>query len=317
MGLVVLDNSGMGILVGMLALMGLVLFARNWDHKGIICLSFVVSFAVIASVYNPSYSSSRHLNMLYPVLCLSAALIVEWGLNAWCSDNQSFRGKQMGIGLICLLLILPGGFIIARYDYRAFQKDTRLIAKEWVEEHIPVGTKMLVESSGPKLQISKANLQKFYDLAKEEAGVGPFTTHLERYYRYRVEAVQEPAYDITEIYHPWWLTNEDSAGAKRLETDKDRDMGNPLKPRGVMTFDYYQDHGFEYVVTQRTAYESYFTETKRTQFPSMYRFYRDLMARGELVKEITPDRWSRGGPTVKIFRINTSLASNHLQNPTS
>ena len=317
MGLVVLDNSGMGVVVGLLALMGLFVFARDWDRKGIICLSFVASFAVIASVYNPSYSSSRHLNMLYPILCLAAALVVERGFRAWFSDIQVSRGKQIGVGLICFLLILPGGFIIARYDYRAFQKDTRLLAKEWVEEHIPVGTKMLVESEGPKLQISKTNLQRYYDLAKEEAGVGPFTTHLERYYRYRVEAVQEPAYDITEIHHPWWLSHEASTGASRLVTEKDRDMGNPLKPRGVMSFDYYQDQGFEYVVTQSTKYERYFSQAKRKQFPSMYRFYRDLLARGELVKEITPARWSRRGPTVKIFRINTSMASNHLQNPTS
>lgn len=317
MGLVVLDHSGMGVLIGLLALMGLFMFARDWDRKGIICLSCIASFAIIASVYNPSYSSARHLNMLYPVLCLGAALVVDQGFCTWFPNNQFSMSQRIVISLVCFLLILPGGFFIARYDYRAFQKDTRLLAKEWVEEHIPKGTKMLVESEGPKLQISKRNLQQFYDLAKQEAGVGAFTTHLERYYRYRVETVREPAFDITEIYHPWWLRSESVGGVQRLVTEKDRDMGNPLKPRGVMSFDFYKNHGFEYVVTQSTAYETYFKEPKGTQFPSMQEFYRDLLTRGELVKEFTPGPWSSGGPTVKIFRINTSLASSQSQSQSS
>ncbi len=310
MALVIVDSSGMGFFLGSLSLLGLFLFLRNWDHQGLICLSAIASFAVIASVYNPSYSSSRHLNMLYPMLCLSAGLMVEWSLSPMFAGVQSLSLKRLGVWGLCFLLILPGGFFIARFDYSALHKDTRLLGKEWIEKNIPAGTKMLVDTSGPKLNMSRENLEHFYKLSMNEAEIGAFTTHLEKFYRYSLEAVHEPTYDLTEIYHPWWLVSEIGSGTMRLDSEKDLDMGNPLKPRGVMPFDYYRAQGFEYVVTDKKTYESYLQEPKKTRFPSMYRFYRDLIQRGVLVKEFAPDDWSRRGPIVQIFRIRTLTVSN-------
>ena len=101
-----------------------------------------------------------------------------------------------------------------RYDYRVAHKDTRLLAKEWVEQKIPAGTKILLDDSGPKLQMSREKLQEFYETAKAEAGVGPFTTHLKKYYEYRMLAVKGQSYDITEISHPWWLKKEKGMNGK-------------------------------------------------------------------------------------------------------
>lgn len=310
MAWVVVDSSGMGLLVGCLSLLGLFLFLRDWDHKGLVCLSAIASFAVIASVYNPSYSSSRHLNMLYPMLSLSAGLVVEWIFSSMFAGVQSLSFKRLGVWGICFLLILPGGILIARFDYSALNKDTRLLGKEWIEKNIPAGSKILVDTSGPKLNMSRENLQHFYKLSMSEAEVGAFTTHLEKFYRYSLEAVQEPSYDLTEIYHPWWLASEIGSGTLRLDTEKDLDMGNPLKARGVMPYDFYRVQGFEYVVTDRKTYESYLQEPRKTRFPSMYGFYRDLIERGVLVKEFTPDEWSRRGPIVQIFRLQTLTVSN-------
>ncbi|MFB3137142.1 MAG: hypothetical protein ACE1ZJ_04430, partial [Nitrospirales bacterium] len=137
-----------------------------------------------------------------------------------------------------------------------------------------------------------------------EAGVGPFTTHLEKYYEYRMLAVKGQSYDITEISHPWWWKKEKGSGLHRLETVKDHDYGNPLKVRGVMPLEYYRQNGFGYVITDSSTYGGYLNGAKLGRFPSMTHFYRQLFGNGRLVKEFTPHVWLRPGPTVKIFKIS-------------
>jgi len=308
MGLVILDETGMGFPVGVLALGGFLYFMINRTPKRLVFFSCVASFILVASVYSPSYASSRHLSMIYPVLCLTAAVAVERGVAFLCMKKEWAKQKNFVLALICGLLILPGSYLIVRYDYRVAHKDTRLLAKEWIERNIPAGTKVLLDERGPKVQWSRENLQELYRVAKKEAGVGPFTTHLEIYYQYRLGAVQGITYDITEISHPWWLPEERSSGVTRLELEKDRDTGNPLKARGVMPLDYYQQNGFEYVITHSSAYAGYWNETKRVRFPSISRFYRELFENATLVKEFKPHVWHRPGPEVQIFRIRHDRA---------
>jgi len=308
MGLVVLGDTAMGFLVGVLALVGLLYITIKHTPKRLLCLAYVGSFIFIASLFLPSYASSRHLSMIYPVLCLTAAVAVERGVAFLCMKKEWAKQKNFVLALICGLLILPGSFLIVRYDYRVAHKDTRLLAKEWIERNIPAGTKVLLDESGPKVQWSRENLQELYRVSQKEAGVGPFTTHLEIYYQYRLRAVQGKTYDITEISHPWWLAKEKTAGVARLESEKDRDTGNPLKARGIMPLDYYQKNGFEYVITHGNAYSGYWNETKRVRFPSISNFYRELFENATLVKEFKPHAWHRPGPEVKIFRIRHDRA---------
>jgi len=308
MGLVILDVKGMSFLVGVLALVGLLYFVINRTPKRLLCLSYVWSFVLVASLHSPSYASSRHLSMVYPILCLIAAVVVERGFSFLYTKIGWVKYKSFFLMLICGLLIFPGAFLIVRYDYRGAQKDTRLLAKEWVERNIPAGTKVLLEESGPKLQMSRENLQNFYQIAKNEAGVGPFTTHLEIYYHYLIRVVEGKTYDITEIYHPWWVNREFSSEVTLLLSKRDRDHGNPLKARGVMPLEYYQQNGFEYVITDSSAYAGYFDEKKGVRFTSIKHFYRELFEKGRLVKEFNPHSWHRPGPTVKIFRIRHDRA---------
>ena len=227
----------------------------------------------------------------------SSALISERSWNvAW---------KSMAMAALCTLLVLPGAISIARYDFRVIQKDTRRLAKEWIEQHIAPRAKILLDEGGPKLQLSSKNLNALYQLARNEGRVGAFTTHLETKYRYRLAAVREPSYDILEINHPWWLPKEVRSGINKLETEKDLDMSNPLKMRGVMPLAYYYNQGFEYVITHSDKYAKYLKEPKRSQFPSFAQFYQDLKEQAELVKKIEPDPLLRSGPTVEIYYIQT------------
>jgi len=304
MGLVLLGDGGMGFLIGGLALAGLLYFLINRTHSRLLFLSYVGGFILIASAYIPSYANFRHLSMVYPILCLTAAVAVERSVSLLCSNEKLAKHKPWFLALTCLILIVPSAVLIAKYDYRVAHKDTRLLAKEWVEKNIPAGTKLLLEDRGPKLQMSRDNLQKFYHMARTEAGVGPFTTHLEQYYQYRMHAVTGTSYDITEISHPWWWKKEKGSGLSRLESEKDRDYGNPMKVRGVMSLQYYRENGYEYVITDSSTYTFYLYDEEKKGFPSIKKFYQELFETGKLVQEFTPHPWLRRGPTVKIFQIS-------------
>ncbi len=304
MGILITDGPAMGMVLGSLAILGLLWMGRKGGDKGWICLSYVGAYMFVASVYSPSYASGRHISMIYPVLCIGAAMMVnqvcelipEWPLNR--------QGKSLAIAAICTLLVLPGVMIIAQYDFRGLHKDTRLLAKEWIEQNIPSGTKVLLDDGGPELQMSIKGLKAMYERAQQETRVGAFTTHLNIEYGYRLVTVREPSYDVLKIYRPWWLPEEVLGGVNKLETEKDLDMGNPLKLRGVMSLNHYVQDGFEFAVIHSDVYKKYSREPKKTRFPSFAQFYQDLRGQGELIKKIEPDPWLRRGPTVEIYRIN-------------
>lgn len=309
-GGVIIDHSGMGLLLGSLAILGIILFPFEGNKKGLICFAYIFSFALVASIINPSYARSRHLSMVFPVLCIASAMVVDLGWSRILANIRNPNWKKISVIVVSVLLVFQNVVLILQYDIRISQKDTRLMAKEWIESNIPPQTKILLDERGPKLQWSRNKLEELYQLAKKEAKVGAFTTHLETYYLYRIKAVQDPSFEITEIHHPWWLPQEEGEGIRKLETEKDRDMGNPLKARGVMPLEQYRQQGFEYIVTHSEAYSVYFNKKKQDKFPTFYRFYKNLFETGELVKEISPNAWWRAGPVVKIFRISPSLETN-------
>jgi hypothetical protein len=159
------------------------------------------------------------------------------------------------------------------------------------------------------LNWSRQSLTDLYEQAKHETRPGPFTTHLERYVRYRLEtAGRQISYDITQINHPWWKKEEETTGIYDTKRDVDFDMGNPLWKRGVMPFDFYRAHGYEYVITTSDDYELYLSPPASINFPSIHAFYSDLFVKGVLVKEFVPKPWSRPGPLVKIFKLNDRSA---------
>ena len=304
MGILITDGPAMGLVLGILAILGLLWMGRIAGDKGWICLSYVGVYMFVASVYSPSYASGRHISMIYPVLCIGVAMMVNRACVLIPEQRLNGAGTNLGIVSLCALLVLPGAMSIAQYDVRGLHKDTRLLAKEWIEQYIPSGAKVLLDDGGPELQMSTQGLRAMYERALQETRVGAFTTHLSIEYGYRLVTVKEPSYDILKIYRPWWLPEEGLGGVKKLETEKDLDMGNPLKLRGVMPLNYYVQQGFELAVIHSDVYKKYSTEPKKSQFPSFAQFYQDLREKGELIKAINPDPWLRRGPRVEIYRIN-------------
>lgn len=312
---VILKRTGMGVVLGGLSLIGIIMAVVKHTKEDILVLSTIVPFSILVIVMFPSYADPRHLMLLYPFFAILAAVfIVE--ITKPISERLTNIGAKNGLFTgICVLLILSPAYNIIRHDYLMAQKNTRIIAKEWIETHIPEGTKILLDSYGPQLQMSKKNLERFYQAALKEDNKGPFTAHLKDYYKYQIDAIHGRTYDITKIEHPWWEEKEEEASEKTYTSEYDRDMGNPLKKRGVMPLGYYVENDYEYVITNSRAYDMYAAQAKKANFPSFADFYASLEEKCQLVKNFDSNPVNRPGPDVKIYKLQkrSSGKGKHIQ----
>ncbi len=305
-GTLLLTSPSMGRLLGVVVLLGVGYWAYlvcGRNKKLLVFLSYIGCFVIFIGILAPSYATSRHISLLYPVLCISGAHVLYDSISFLLPKLFGSKFRGWVLVLCSCAVVLPGLSKILVYDYRVLHKDTRLLAKEWIEENISAGTKVVLDSKGPKLQMNKKNLEELVRRSEEYQEPGPFTTHLGKYYEYQLAAVSEPSYDIRAISHPWWLPKETQTGAYRLESAYDADMGNPVKERSVMPLNFYKEQGYKYVITDSEDYAKYFKERHMERFPSIHRFYVDLFSHASMVKEFRPDEWDCPGPTVKIFKL--------------
>ena len=178
------------------------------------------------------------------------------------------------------------------------------LVKRWVEANIPAGTKLVMEDVAIKLSPDKKYYEGMRNRARN-AEKGQFTTHAEKLYDYSLKASPDITYDITFIRAPWWQDTEKEPEVYFVTSEHDKDMGNPLKPVGVMPYEFYKANGYVYAIVSREEYGSFLKagSKKAQKFPSFYRFYKTLFEEGTRVKEFHPAPWRSRGPDVMIFKL--------------
>jgi hypothetical protein len=154
--------------------------------------------------------------------------------------------------------------------------DTRTIAKEWFEEHIPDGSKVLIEGltiEPTRLTIplhnSAQNLREVlehYRVIKDRGKV--------KYLEFKLQVMPERTYDLELVMH-----------------------------RDLRSFADYKEAGIEYLVVRPEA-----VKNARTSFTGVA-FLDDL--RGDpdvsLMKSFRFDPRSRTGPDIDIYRIDSNV----------
>jgi len=303
---VILRPDSLGVILAVLGLMGL-LFLLWRGHRGDrLTILTVFSIVYVSYFLFGSYAEARHYNILYPFLSLgSAALamhLVERVVPG--SSERSFRWRGALAAALAILVVLPSADRIYGYNRLISRKDTRTVAKEWIETNIPAGTKILVDDYCVPLKMSANRVRELLDRAEGEEENGPFTAHAAVYYRYYRETVQEPTYYLLEISHPWWMENEQANGTFPLDSQYDRDMGNPLKVWGVTSVETYRAQGYRYLVTTDEITGKYRPGGRSADFFSFVRFYQEVERKGSLVYRFDPGTLKRPGPNVFIYRLS-------------
>ncbi|MHA2223526.1 MAG: hypothetical protein ACXAAO_15905, partial [Candidatus Thorarchaeota archaeon] len=294
---VLLSYEGMGIVIGIIALSGAIALLLRINGRNLLLLSYPVFLAAVSILKNPGYAETRHQIPLYPFLAIAGAtLIVKVAQRGSVQKNVIYF-------VVFLFLLHPLYQIIQRGVFVA-KEDSRNIAKEWIETNIDGGTRILIDENGPRLAMSTKNIQEVAEKAGQADSDGQFTAHYDTYLEYQLIASKNAhTYDLHEIRFPWWRERESKEGSHVLNSEYDRDMGNPLKLVGVESVDCYIDNGFEYVVVNSYRYDRFIKDTETAiAFPSFRRFYRELFKNHELVKEFSP-AGRRPGPTIRIYRL--------------
>ena len=296
---VLTSMKGMGV-IGIVSIVGMLMLFVKSSMKNIILLSFPVLFIFIANKMNPFYSSPRHLNAIYPFMALFAAYLI----NFFFERFQNKKRVEWLVFAIFILIIVMPVYRIAKHDYLMTRPDTRTVAKEWIEANIPSGTKILIEESSVKISPDERYFKGMLE-RRNKFDAGQFTTHLETLYKYSLKALPEITYDITYIRFPWWKDKEEKEGVNYATSEHDKDMGNPLKPVGVMPYEFYQENGYKYIVVTSDMYKKFIKEDLELarKFPSFRKFYQRLFEKGLIVKEFSSNISGNRGPVIKIFKV--------------
>ncbi len=290
-------RNGLGLVFFSGLIIGLILIIFNLNRSLFVFFLFPILFSTLSVLIMPGYSEIRHQVVLYPFLVVGSAVsfakIIEL-----CGANRR-------LAYATLLILLIPLYHILNYNVFISKEDTRNIAKRWIEAEIPANSKILIDENGPQLYINDGQIKRMIKSAEAADPQGQFTAHFDTYLKYLREAVQDSiTYELYETRFPWWRKAEVTDGVHMLNSERDKDSGNPLIPVGVEDYEYYRKNGFEYVIVHSNVFNRFLSNNEVSKnFPSYTRFYRQLFEKGDLVKEFSNENGKIPGPVVKVFRI--------------
>lgn len=290
--------EGLGVVIVCLGILGIGYLLSTINRTTAVFLLFPSVFAFVSIFVMPGYAEPRHQVPVYPFVVVAAAAFVV-KLAGSNKNRRIIIYTMLMLSLsISLYEILKRGFFVSRVD-------TRNIAKAWIENNIPKGSRILIDELGPQLIPNEVSIKRILNRAQTADPKGQFTAHYYEYLQYQLSAAHGSiSYDIFEIRQPWWRQEELKEGVHELDTELDRDMGNPLKLVGVENYEFYVKNGFDYIVVYSDKYEVFLDSgsNRFRDFPSFRLFYSELFQKGKLVKEFSPEAGKCQGPTVKIFQ---------------
>ena len=140
-------------LIGLILIVpGIILCLASKEKEKWLLLMFPAFFLCFIAALNLRWA--RWIIPVIPFLCVLSALAFYWVLT-WTGQNLNLRGKNL-IGFILLLsLFVPLLKADILQGREMNGKDTRTLAREWVMEHIPQQSRILVEKYTPYLPIDR------------------------------------------------------------------------------------------------------------------------------------------------------------------
>ena len=145
-----------GPLVGILGVGGVFILSAQKPREALVLLTFPVLyygfFGLSANVF------ARYALPLLPTVLLFVAYAV-W----WISEVGAVKRRRLHHAvflLMALVLLGSGAAGMIKVGRRLSQADTRIIAKEWIETHVPAGSRIVREYYGPPLMSFQQEVER-------------------------------------------------------------------------------------------------------------------------------------------------------------
>lgn len=131
---------GLGFPLLILALGGVIRTVFHSRKEGFLFLSFIFPYYLYIGSWK--INMVRDIFPLLPFLCLLAAGFVKLLISFLSSLKMSRFFRQSVIGLLIGVILCGSGYRLFRHNWLLCQKDTRILAKEWIETNIPSRTRI-------------------------------------------------------------------------------------------------------------------------------------------------------------------------------
>ena len=288
--------TGMGAPLGFMAPLGLGYALIRRRPMDLILFSqpvFLAGFFMLFAI-----KERHHMLIAMPAVCLlGASLLVD--VVRWCTRARLLQ--QAVLVLTTILLVFNSAKASFISSWEMMRPDTRSVAKQWIEENIHPGSRIVMDSGkyylsamGPPLRVSRWTVEQF--IARAESPKGGVSSQRDgtrrigysgeaEYFRYQLRATDaQTGYDVFQILH---------------------DEGSPRPD--VLTMGEYLSIGVEYAVVNTGIYALYTPSGEiARRWPAKaekYRnFYDSLQTRAILLQEFGPTS-TIAGPILRVYRL--------------
>jgi hypothetical protein len=238
-----------------LSFLGIALMLIHRSRAAVLHASFLVLFFLLIAATSSSHLYyARYVIPLLPGLCLFAGL----GLDDLISRLRVGRRLETVLAVfVGVLLVVEPAWDSVQWDRQQMRTDTRTLAAEWIEAHVPHGARVLLEGSPEEtaqlavpLRDTKRNIREMIArLEESDPGKAMF-------WQLKAAAQEKPMYDLVTVRH-------------------DEDWG---------TLAQYVEAGVQVVVLRRQFFVAGGPSTAKfaaSQVATRHRFYADLQAAPE------------------------------------
>ena len=235
----------------------------------VILVSFAMIFYLVFASVDSHLYYPRYILLLLVILALFGGRLLQ---DMW--PEAGTAKKAVAVAVVAVLAAIPASRTVANNHYLT-QTDTRALAREWFDQNIPSGSKVMIE--GLKVEPSRLTVPLPDTVENMRSKI--------EYYKTR-----EPA----KAKYLSYLVQVDAGSAYDLEL---------VKRTELQTLDFYKKQGVQYFVIRPEAFEH------SRRMGSTGRDFLDALKDDPtigLLKTFDGDPKSRPGPDIEIYEAQSN-----------
>jgi hypothetical protein len=249
--------------------------AGDKKNEKYIILSFIIAFYLLLGASRYMISSSYMLP-LYPFLYLLFAMVFIDFSSIIVMSNPK---RLIIISLLFIFLCIPSVQKTFVFQRSLGGTNTRVLAKHWIEEHIPPNSRVLMDSGktlntfAPLIAENRESILRLINETRkdiEEDNVRKFSGLVSNQglilFDMLLKSVPDVAFDITSTQ----------------------------RGLNLETIEYYRENEFDYIIVCESVESVFRTKDGKKRYPDSECFYKRVRNELTFLKSITPGKYNSG-----------------------